>query len=170
MSQYDPDKQHRRSICLQGHDYTQTGAYFATIVTQGREPLCGDVVDGEMVLNPYGRVAATMWQRIPCHFPHVQLDEWIAMPNFIHGIIVITDTPRCRGDAFPARHSDDISPAHGELSVASQVLYGECVYRTRHPHRAAIGVVGRHRGQFQIGDVPTHQSYAQNHRLVHLAT
>jgi REP element-mobilizing transposase RayT len=37
------------------------------------------------------RVAETMWQRIPRHFPHVELDKWVVMPNHIHGIIVITD-------------------------------------------------------------------------------
>ena len=42
---------------MRGYDYTQIGAYFVTIVTHSREPLFGDVVDGEMALTPYGRVA-----------------------------------------------------------------------------------------------------------------
>lgn len=41
----------RRSIRLQGYDYRKPGAYFITIVTQGRASLFGDVTDGEMVLN-----------------------------------------------------------------------------------------------------------------------
>jgi putative transposase len=41
----------RRSIRLPGYDYAQNGVYFVTMVTQGRKPLFGDVVDGEMVLN-----------------------------------------------------------------------------------------------------------------------
>ncbi len=80
---YDRDKHHRRSIRLQGYDYTQAGAYFVTIVTYGRELLFDDPV--------LRRVAETMWQRIPRHFPHVELDEWVVMPNHIHGIVVITD-------------------------------------------------------------------------------
>jgi REP element-mobilizing transposase RayT len=130
VSRYNPDKHHRRSIRLQGHDYTQAGAYFVTIVTHNREPLFGDVVDGEMALNAYGRVAATIWQRVPRHFPHVQLDEWTVMPNHVHGIIVITDTTHRRGDAFLVRHSDDFGTAHGELSIAPQVPDGECVAPT----------------------------------------
>jgi REP element-mobilizing transposase RayT len=36
-------------------------------------------------------VVETLWQRIPRHFPHVRLDEWVVMPNHLHGIIVISD-------------------------------------------------------------------------------
>lgn len=104
MYKYDPQKHHRRSIRLKGYDYTQPGAYFVTINTQGRVHLFGDVVDGEMVLNAFGRVAATYWQRIPRHVPHVQLGTWVVMPNHIHGIIIITDDGNDdagRGRAFP---------------------------------------------------------------------
>jgi len=37
--QYNPDKHHRRSIRLQGYDYSQPGIYFITICTQNRERL-----------------------------------------------------------------------------------------------------------------------------------
>ena len=137
-----PDKHHRRSIRLRGYDYTQSGAYFVTIVTQGREPLFGDVVDGEMVLSVYGRVAVTMWRRIPRHFPHVELDEWVVMPNHIHGIIAIMDVVRGRGDAFPAKHSGELGSAHGETSIASQVPDGECVAPTGPPSGSLGAIVG----------------------------
>ncbi len=39
----------RRSIRLKGYDYTQPGAYFVTIVIQGRECLLGEIVDGEWI-------------------------------------------------------------------------------------------------------------------------
>ena len=88
---YNPNKHHRRSIRLPGYDYAQPGAYFVTINTYRRELLFGDVVNGEMQLNVYGRVAATFWERIPHHFPHVRLDGWVVMPDHIHGIIVIVE-------------------------------------------------------------------------------
>ncbi len=142
MSRYNSDKHHRRSIRLRGYDYTQAGAYFVTIVTQEREPLFGNVADGEMVLSAYGRVAATMWQRIPRHFPHVELDEWVVMPNHIHGIIVITGVVRGRGDAFPTKHSGSAGVAHGETSIASQVPDGECVAPTGPPSGSLGAIVG----------------------------
>lgn len=38
-----------------------------------------------------GAIAFQFWLHIPHHFPDVELDEFIIMPNHIHGIIVITD-------------------------------------------------------------------------------
>ncbi len=44
----DPETPHRRSIRLEGYDYTQPAAYFVTVVTNDRGCLFGEVVDGEM--------------------------------------------------------------------------------------------------------------------------
>jgi REP element-mobilizing transposase RayT len=49
----------------------------------------GEIVDGEMRLNPLGTMAAACWHAIPHHFSCVVLDEGIIMPNHSHGIIVI---------------------------------------------------------------------------------
>jgi putative transposase len=86
---HDPDIHRRRSIRLTGYDYSQTGAYFVTICTQNRECLFGDIVDGEMGLNDAGCIVKQCWDNIPAHFSHVELDEFIVMPNHVHGIIVI---------------------------------------------------------------------------------
>jgi len=56
MVKFDPQKHHRRSIRLQGYDYSQAGAYFVTIVTRHREMLFGEVVKNEMVLSKFGLV------------------------------------------------------------------------------------------------------------------
>lgn len=61
-----------------------------TLCVHAREHLFGEVVNEHMQLTPYGRVAATYWQRIPRHFPRVTLGAWVVMPNHLHGIIVIT--------------------------------------------------------------------------------
>ena len=90
---YNPDKHHRRSIRLKGYDYTQAGAYFVTIVTQGRECLFGRVVDGDMRLNDAGQMIERWWSALSDKFPHVIPDAAIVMPNHFHGIIVITDGP-----------------------------------------------------------------------------
>ena len=43
---YNPDIHRRRSVRLKGYDYSWTGAYFVTIVTQGRVCCFGDVAGG----------------------------------------------------------------------------------------------------------------------------
>ena len=89
----NPTRQHRRSIRLRGYDYSRAGAYFVTICTQNRECLFGEITDGRMMLNDAGRMAEQCWQAIPDHFPHVELDAFVAMPNHVHGILFIVDTP-----------------------------------------------------------------------------
>ena len=55
---FDPKIHHRRSIRLQGYDYSQAGAYFVTIVAWQREMLFGEIVDGEMKLNEFGEIVS----------------------------------------------------------------------------------------------------------------
>jgi len=88
---FDPKKHHRRSIRLPGYDCAQAGAYFITIVAQGRECLFGQVVSGEMRLNDAGRMTWGEWRALGDRFPAVELDEFVVMPNHIHGIVRIVD-------------------------------------------------------------------------------
>jgi REP element-mobilizing transposase RayT len=98
---FDPQRHHRRSIRLKGYDYSQAGAYFVTICAQNRECLFGEIVDGEMRLNGQGEIVIACWDNLPCHFPHIELDAFVVMPNHVHGIIVIAyDTGGGRGKAF----------------------------------------------------------------------
>jgi len=106
---------HRSSLRLPEYDYSQEGAYFVTIVTQGRQCLFGEVVNGEMRLNPAGLMVEQVWKEIPAHFPHVELGEFVLMPNHIHGIIMIT---RCVGatHASPLRNRHN-GPLPGSLGA-----------------------------------------------------
>ncbi len=87
----NPFKRHRHSIRLRGYDYSQQGAYFITIVTRNRECLFGDIVDGAVQWSPIGRTAHDYWYEISHHFTNVELDEFVVMPNHVHGIIVIAN-------------------------------------------------------------------------------
>ena len=91
MDTPDYSKYYRHSIRLAGYDYSQPGVYFVTICTCGRNPLFGNVVDCQIRLNERGRVAQVYWFDIPVHFPNSTLDEFVIMPDHVHGIIVITD-------------------------------------------------------------------------------
>jgi putative transposase len=88
---YDPARHHRHSIRLKGYDYSQAGAYFVTICTQDRICLFGEVLDGEMRLNVLGEIVHRTWNDLPNHVVRIVLDEFVVMPNHIHGIIMIGD-------------------------------------------------------------------------------
>jgi len=85
---YNPEKHHRRTIRLQGYDYSQAGAYFVTICTQNRKCLFGEIVNGEMILNDAGRMVTKWYHEIKNKFPDVKHDEFICMPNHIHFIVI----------------------------------------------------------------------------------
>src|SRR5690606_5048323 len=70
-------------------DYGADAAYFVTICTKSRIPYFGKVIDGMVQLSEIGEMAQQCWSEIPVHFPFVILDEFVVMPNHIHGILVI---------------------------------------------------------------------------------
>ena len=89
---YDVAIHHRRSIRMRGYDYSQPGSYYVTLCTEGKEHLFGQIVEGEMHRNECGDCVARCWQWLAKQYPYIDLDEWIVMPNHLHGIINITDS------------------------------------------------------------------------------
>jgi len=90
---YDPRFHHRRSIRLKGYDYTGAGAYFVTLVTHPRERLFGEISDGEIRLNQFGQIAYMEWMKTAEIRLNVELyeDEFVMMPNHVHGLIWIVE-------------------------------------------------------------------------------
>jgi REP element-mobilizing transposase RayT len=91
---FDPQKHNRRSIRLKNYDYASEGAYYVTVVTQGRECLFGEIVDAKMYLSNYGEIVQKWWDNIPHHFPNVETGAFVIMPNHIHGIVFVTEERR----------------------------------------------------------------------------
>ncbi len=114
MSRYNSDKRHRRSIRLRGYDYNQPGAYFITIVTQGRMCLFGEAVDRQMVLNDVGQMVELVGRDLPNRSANIELDAYVVMSNHIHGIIVIhgKGTP-CGCPPRPVGATLGVAPKHG---------------------------------------------------------
>jgi REP element-mobilizing transposase RayT len=86
----------RRSIRLAGYDYSQAGAYFITICTRDRIALFGEIIETDVRLNPNGIIVTATWEELPSHYPDIDLDAFIVMPNHIHGIVVLTDVSSIR--------------------------------------------------------------------------
>ena len=72
-----------------GRDYSLPGKYFVTICTRDKRKWFGTIVNGEIQLSDIGKIAFNLWNEIPQHFPNITLDEYIIMPDHIHGIIII---------------------------------------------------------------------------------
>ncbi|HLX11449.1 MAG TPA: transposase [Bacteroidota bacterium] len=76
---------------MKGFDYTQGGAYFITICTHDQECLMGEVLAEEMKLNDFGQIVDEEWKITSNLRPSVELDEYVIMPDHLHGIIILTE-------------------------------------------------------------------------------
>jgi REP element-mobilizing transposase RayT len=81
---------------LQGHDYSREGYYFLTICTQDRREWFGNIENGEMVLNEYGVIVGQQWEWLEKQYGYVQLDQFVVMPNHVHGVLSIIGNGRDR--------------------------------------------------------------------------
>lgn len=78
---YDPSIHHRRAIRLRGYDYAAAGCYFVTICTHGRELTLADT-DAALVVRE-------AWDGLADRLPGVDVDEFVVMPNHVHGIVIL---------------------------------------------------------------------------------
>ncbi len=86
---YDPEIHHRRSVRLPTYDYSMAGAYFITICTHNRELS----LQAEQIRD----VIRSAWHGLPARFPGAALDEFVVMPNHVHGIIMLTGAASGQG-------------------------------------------------------------------------
>ncbi|MCL7422097.1 MAG: hypothetical protein M8364_14450 [Methylobacter sp.] len=95
---FDSAIHHRRSIRLQGYDYSRAGAYFITLCTQDRECLFGEIADGVMALNEAGRMMEHWYLELQNKYPDMQCDAFVCMPNHLHFVVVNTGEPLADGE------------------------------------------------------------------------
>ena len=111
----NPTLPRRRSIRLKNYDYTSPGAYFITICTYARTLYFDDLSIRD--------IAAARWQAIPDHTPNVSLDQWVVMPNHVHGLLVFEpSSPEAAKPMWPTGaqgqgHMSSISPHGRSLAV-----------------------------------------------------
>ncbi len=106
---FDPEKHHRRSIRLEGYAYTLPGVYFVTMISYRRVCIFGEIVKGMVELSLVGDLVKNCWLSIPNHFESTNLDEYVLMPNHLHGIIFINES-RGKGKAFAKDNIDNDDP------------------------------------------------------------
>lgn len=74
----------RKSIRLPEFDYSSPGAYFLTMCAVYREMVFEQFPELEDIVR-------TQWNEIPNRFPQVELDAFVIMPNYIHGIVFLRE-------------------------------------------------------------------------------
>lgn len=99
------------------------GAYFVTVCTKERKECFGQVINNVIQLSRIRIVVDKYWREIPKHFPFVILDEYIVMPNHIHGIIIINhnyyNNPRRDVAMQRLYHRNKQRPKNYQMSMIS---------------------------------------------------
>src|SRR4051812_26176736 len=91
------DWKHGRPPRLPWYDYASAGGYFITINTFQRKPLFGALHNGRVLLSDFGRIAQGDWLRTQEIRSEILLDQFVIMPDHVHGIVVISDPKRTNG-------------------------------------------------------------------------
>ena len=98
---YDSRIHHRRTIRLRNYDYASNGYYFVTVCTHEHQCLFGEIVGANgcspnirrgtacCALNEYGNIVNDEWIKSAKIRLEIILDQFIVMPNHIHGIVMI---------------------------------------------------------------------------------
>lgn len=113
--EYNSEKLSRRSIRVRGYDYSLPGYYFVTLVAKNRECIFGMVEGNQIRINEIGELVVICWLKISSHFDNTNLDEFVLMPNHLHGIVVIEE-PHGRGEAS---HMIDLETKDQDFGDAS---------------------------------------------------
>ena len=86
----------RKDNRLSGYNYSNSGAYYVTVCSMNRKCIFGDIncVGGRLALpriklSKIGEIINCHWEDIPRQYDNVKLDEYVIMPNHIHGILFI---------------------------------------------------------------------------------
>ncbi|MCR8558474.1 transposase [Mucilaginibacter sp. BJC16-A38] len=137
------------STRLTGWDYGSNALYYITICTKDKLHYFGEIDSSEdenlqdvAFLSPtiIGNVATENWISIPDHFPFVELDEFVIMPNHIHAIIFINkpDKPNWEPNKFGVQSQNLGSVIRGykaSVKTFSTINYIEFVWQPRYHDR-----------------------------------
>jgi hypothetical protein len=109
---YDSNKHNRRSIRLRGYDYRRYGAYFVTTCTAQRACILEDEDVRDAILMT--------WRAAGKYARAATGDEFVVMPNHVHGIVWLR--PRGLGPGDHAEPSRFRVSGERDIQLWSQAL------------------------------------------------
>ncbi len=122
---------------LEVWDYSKYGYYFVTICTKDKRIYFGNAGDENILLNKVGEKVKEIWLEIRNQFTDVELDEFVIMPNHLHGIIFINRDSICRDSINRVSTKTPFiknNPMYSELSLSKIIRWfkGRTTYEIHH--------------------------------------
>ena len=115
---------------LRSRDYSRPGWYFVTVCCKNMKCWLGKIENNKFIPNKYGQIVKNQWLWLENHFQYLKFDEWVIMPNHVHGIIGIVggvgngrDRSVHGNDIGGFVHGNDIGGfVQGELKSISELI------------------------------------------------
>ncbi len=114
---------------FEGFDYRNPGSYLVTFQTNHRRRVLGEIKSGKVILSRIGEIADRCWREIPDHHEGVGLGAFQIMPDHIHGIVVLRESPtskrgntRMKGTPSPGGMLHATSSNKGEYTQREYIL------------------------------------------------
>ena len=137
MSEKFQNKYRIPSARWQQWDYASEGLYFITICTKNHQHFFGEIIDGKMILNEFGKIVQNEWIKSIKMRPdmHLELGEFVVMPNHFHAVIMIGENRYntkmvdlygrgCDGCGRDAMHCDSTGNGHENSAIQPKNKFG----------------------------------------------
>ena len=119
----------RKQNRLINYDYSLTGYYFVTVCSNDRKNILGEYKNNNNVgaplacarikLSIIGQIIDNQWNNIPNQYDNIELDQYVIMPNHLHGILIINN----RAEASAAPTIPEIIRSFKSKSTLEYVKY-----------------------------------------------
>ena len=123
----------RKPNRLPGYDYSTEGRYFVTICAKGHAALFGQVTVGpsiarlpEVCLSAEGKAVEAAILGITCHYPSVQVEQFVIMPNHVHLLLGF------RSSESRAMHGPTLSVVIQQMKGHASKLAGKSLWQLRY--------------------------------------
>jgi len=162
-----------RSMRMPGWDYCSGGWYFVTIITELRTPHFGKLKSGRVFPSACTKICLECWDNISRRHPHVRTDEFIVMPDHVHGLLFVNTEYADPSTYYESRRGSTGMPVMSKNSLGSIVNHfkGEVSKRIR----KELGIEFRWKPRFHDHvlrnslDVVRAQHYIRHNPRIHSA-
>jgi putative transposase len=101
--------------------YKSNNSFFVTICVRDRVCCLSEINNGKTKPSPIGSLVNQAWLQLVEVFTNIHLEDFVIMPNHVHGIITFLDIPVRRSNG----KSIDLSEIIGYFKAFSQKLVRE---------------------------------------------
>jgi REP element-mobilizing transposase RayT len=115
----------RKRLRLVERDYSLKGPYFVTICAHEKKCIFGSVASNNVELTRVGLAVREAWLGLPGRFPTLAMDEFIVMPNHLHGLLAFVGagfTPPGVGTMTASTSKQDRRPTLSDVVCAFKSL------------------------------------------------